>query len=781
MSEKRGGAGGVSVAREPGDEALTLAREALAAGRLKEAERAFRRLVEARPDAVVRKHLGDTLARQGRFEEAAQEYREALTSDPAFAEVHNNLGNALKGLGDAAAAADHYRRALALKPSLADADNNLGVLLAEDGKFKEAAEHFRKAMASDSDHPRAERNFAQAMVRQGKLDEAITHYERAASRASGDPDCLVDLGEVLFLRGRADEAVERCREAIALKPAHARAHLALGRVLRQQDEDEASLLHFRQAVEIEPSNARAHSALGVALMSQGALADAVIHFRRAIELDPNYAEGQLRLGNALERRGAPKEAASQYRKAIELDPNYAEAHNNLGSVLLKQGKLEAAIAAFRKAIALKPTSAAAHSNLANALQEQGRYEDALETCHKALELNPDLPEAHINLGAICQITGRMEEARSHFSKALNLKADLVSALYALLHVEKFSRDDPTLETMQSLLESPKISEEERSQLYFALAKAYDDMGEAEKAFAAAEHGNAIERRKGKYDPATISLLADRSIATFTQAFFEERRFFGSASDLPILIVGLPRSGTTLVEQIVASHPQVFGGGELMVLPDLAADLQRLTRVKKPYPEGAAQLDEPAVLRLAGEYLRHLRGLGGSAAHVTDKMPFNFFRLGFMALLLPKARVIHCRRDPLDVFLSGYFLKFRRPIPYTCDHTEFARYFRDYRRLMEHWRRVLPSAMLEVDYEELVADQEEVSRRIISFCGLEWDDACLEFYKSQRPVRTGSNVQVRLPVYADSVGRWRSYERHLGPLKRALETSDDRPEAVLRGP
>jgi tetratricopeptide (TPR) repeat protein len=767
MASEQRGLGEFSSAEEPREEALALGRDALAAGRLREAEAAFRRLLETRPDAEVRKQLGDVLAKQGKLEEAAERYREALADNPSFAEAHNNLGNVLKGLGDAPAAAEQYRRALALKPSLAEAHNNLGVLLAEDGKPDEAADHFRKAIAANPEHAQAERNLAKLLAGRGDFREAIAHYERALSCAPDEPDLLVDLGEALNLGGKTDEAVARYREAITLKPGLARAHLALGRVLKRQDDLESAIVHFRQAVEIAPTNPKAHNALGSALMAQGALADGLIHFRRAIELDPRYPKAHLNLGNAFERRGEFKEAAAHLRKAIELDPDYAEAHNNLGNVLLKQWKPEPAAAAFRKAIELKPSTAAAHCNLASALQDQGRYEEAVEYCKKALDLNPDLAAAHTNLGWIYQIMGRIDDAKAHFSQALSLKADLISALYAALHVEKFQRDEPMLETMRSLLDSPKITEEERSQLYFSLAKAYDDMGEADQAFAAAKEANAIERRKSGYNPTTITRLVDQAIATFGPEFFEQRPFHGSSSELPVFIVGLPRSGTTLVEQIIASHPRAFGAGELTFLQELASSLHRRARVAKPYPAGAAQLDEPAVLRLAGDYLRHLRSLGGKADRVTDKMPFNFFRLGLAALLLPRAKIIHCRRDPFDVFVSGYFMKFRQPIAYTCGQAEFAQYYRDYLRLMEHWRRVLPSAMLEVDYEELVADQEGVSRRIVSFCGLDWNDACLDFYKSERPVRTGSSVQVRRPLYADSVGRWRSYEGYLEPLKEAL--------------
>jgi len=304
-------------------------------------------------------------------------------------------------------------------------------------------------------------------------------------------------------------------------------------------------------------------------------------------------------------------------------------------------------------------------------------------------------------------------------------------------------------------------------LRYILAKKFDVSGDFDRAFAQAKSANDLEADRRVFEGAAITKFVDDSIAVFTPDFFEERKEYGSSSALPIFVVGLPRSGTTLVEQIIASDPDVSGGGELEVLPALTSKLKEAARVPAPYPQGVAKLDEPATLRLAGAYLRQLRPLAGEASHVTDKMPFNAFRLGVISLMLPRAKIINCRRHPLDIFISGYFLNFKQPLPYTADQDYYARYYVEYARIMDHWRSTLRTPILDVDYEDLIEDQEKVSRSIIEYCGLEWSDSCLQFHQTERPVRTGSSAQVRRPLYRSSVGHWRSYEEHLKPLKEAL--------------
>jgi tetratricopeptide (TPR) repeat protein len=726
-------------------------------------------LKPAYPEA--RKNLGDLQAEQGQFERAAHQYSLAIASDQSFAEAYNNYGNVLKLQGRNQEAVVQYRQAIALKPSLAAAHNNLGGLLAEQGDSDEAEALFRDALSERPAYIEAHRNLARLLVREGRSDEAVAHFERSLDELQ-DPNIAIEMGRLLRQLRRSDEALARLNWAVQKAPDNPRAQRALGDLLRERGDFEQAVIHFRQAVEIEPMSAGAHNDLGLALHRQGARADAITHYQRALELDPSHAEAHANLGSVLERQGKYKEAEGHYRTAIEQKPGYAEAYCSLGSVLLKEERAEDAILALEKAIELRPTAAIAYNNLGNALQDQERYDAAIANYRKALEIDPDLAAAHANLGVIKRIHGHLDAAAKLYRRALKLQEDLIPALRAVTQVKTYRRRDKHVNIMERLLQDEDLDENYRSELCFALAKVNDDLGKYEDAFSYAEQGNTIEAKKSKFNAAIHSRFVDRTIATFSDDFFAQRRSFGSNSELPVFIVGLPRTGTTLVEQVLASHPVVFGAGELRQISELTADLRKKARVSKGYPEGLLELGEPACLRLAGAYLRDLRRLGGDAERVTDKMPFNFARLGFISLLFPKARIIHCRRHPADVFVSGYFLRFKHSIPFTRQQEDFAKYHRNYERVMAHWRQVLPVQMLEIDYEDMVADTEAVSRRLIAHCGLDWDDSCLEFYRNLRPVRTGSTAQVRQPIYQESVGRWHHYEQFLEPLMDALAQSDD---------
>ena len=437
-------------------------------------------------------------------------------------------------------------------------------------------------------------------------------------------------------------------------------------------------------------------------------------------------------------------------------------------MLHRQEMRDEAAACFEKALSLRPDSAPALNNLGSLEQDRGNYARAQASFERALEIEPRMTAAATNLGSLHQLFGRLDEARRLYARALEIDPAYPRALLNLVGLERGGITPEMIATMESLIEKPNLEAGDRGDLLFALARAHEHAANHRTAFSYAERGNRLEREtRATFDAARSRNTVERTIAVFSPEFFERRAFHGSTSKVPIFIVGLPRSGTTLIEQILASHPQVYGGGELPELGKLVSDLGAWSRTKLPYPEGVGELDEPAALRLAGSYLATLRRLGRGAERVTYKMPFNFYRVGLIALLFPNARVIHCRRDPLDVFVSGYFLKFKRPIPYVCDQRDFVSNYADYKAVMEHWHRVVPSAIMPVQYEDFVARHEEVSRQMVEFCGLEWDERCLEFYANPRPVRTGSSVQVRRPIYTESVGRWRRYAEFLEPLIAAL--------------
>lgn len=435
------------------------------------------------------------------------------------------------------------------------------------------------------------------------------------------------------------------------------------------------------------------------------------------------------------------------------------------------GDLTAAEASCREALDLEVDVSEAHRILATVLHAAGRYDEALDEFDEAVRVDPLSPRAHRQRGEALAQRGRLAEAELSARTALELQPSYVGAAALLTAVKRFTAaDDADLRTMEAMFGEEKLDDENRITLAFALAKAFEDAQDYERAFAYLEIGNGLRRRSMDYDVDRDLRFLERIASVFDRPLLERFGGLGSESRLPILIVGMPRSGTTLVEQILASHPEVHGAGELWDLHHIAAGVALLSGGNGGYPEGVPHLRRADFARLGDGYAHKLHTLGGSAPHVTDKAPMNFCHLGFLRLIAPGARVIHCIRDPVDTCLSCFSLDFGfTSVPCSYDLTELGRYYSGYRALMGHWRDTLPADwVLDVRYENVVADLETQARRLIAHCGLPWNDACLQFHQTNRVVHTSSFAQVRRPVYSSSIERWRRYESHLGPLLAALD-------------
>jgi tetratricopeptide (TPR) repeat protein len=456
---------------------------------------------------------------------------------------------------------------------------------------------------------------------------------------------------------------------------------------------------------------------------------------------------------------------THYRAALQIRPDYAEAHANLGNVLQSQEKLDEAVAHYQQALALKPDYPKAYNNLGNALRSQGRSDEAATAYRQALALKPNYSEGYNNLANLLRDLANVEEARVAAEKAVELSPANLAFHYGLAISKRFVPGDRQLEALEAIAsDETSLSTDDRIYLHFALAKGYDDVGDYERSFARLLQANSLKRQQIVYDESIVYGLFARLQQVFTAALIRDKRGLGDPSSVPIFIIGMPRSGTTLIEQILASHPKVFGAGELM---NLANAVVRLSR-KAPFPGAISTMAGEELRELGAHYVAEIRQLAPEADRIIDKMPANFRLAGLIHLALPNARIIHVRRDPLDTCLSCFSKLFGNDQPFSYDLGELGRYYRGYEMLMEHWRRVLPpGVMLEVQYEQLVADLEGEGRRIVGHCGLEWDAACLSFHDTERQVRTASAVQVRQPIYRSSIGRWRAYEQHLAPLIEAL--------------
>jgi tetratricopeptide (TPR) repeat protein len=462
---------------------------------------------------------------------------------------------------------------------------------------------------------------------------------------------------------------------------------------------------------------------------------------------------------------------------LRIQPDFPCALSNLGFALNELERPAEAEVCCRQALRLLPGMDEAFNNLGNALSCQGKVPDAIAAYCEALRLNPSRAEAHHNLGNAYLEAGHFDWAQTQFAMALKLNPRDVKTYHSLSLMRRFSpAEQHTAAEWESVLDRGDLPAVQRSYLHYAIGKIYDDGGQYERAFPHFRRANQLIRPD--FDRSGHAAFVDRLIRDFPRSTFAAGAGSGNDSPLPVFIVGMFRSGTSLVEQILGSHGQVHGCGELADVKEIAArwwrkgDKSNLCEASfgppgkldlSPFPP-RAELAE-----LAEAYLARRSAVCGSARRVTDKMPTNFFYLGMIALLLPKARIIHCRRDPLDTCLSCYFTNFRNRPAHACDLEDLGIYYRHYQRLMEHWQGVLPLEILEVRYEDLVEDLPAQTRRLLDFCGLPWDERCLRYYENQRPVQTSSVWQVRQPIYTTSIGRWRHYEKYLQPLLDALES------------
>jgi tetratricopeptide (TPR) repeat protein len=500
---------------------------------------------------------------------------------------------------------------------------------------------------------------------------------------------------------------------------------------------------------------------GLALQQAGKLKEAEYCYQLVLRDNPGHPEALNLLGTLASKAKNHTVALECLRKAVAAQPNNVYYRNNLGFCLNAARRARDAIPHFEKAIATDPKMLEPLMGLAHSHRLLGEGEEAEKAYKKALVLSPDNKRLKTQLGEVLIDLGRIKEGAVFFREALAEDPQHIPAIVGLASAREAGNQEGDLERFDFALRDGELEPEKRAALHGALGQIYDHQKQPREAFRHFMKANELE--KSDFSLAAFRRQIDDTISLFTPFFFISKTGFGSDSGRPVLVVGMPRSGTTLTEQILSSHPLIEGAGELgdmRKLHDSIAHRGRFQEVMTALTQGKCE-------ELAARYLTELDRHSRTALRVVDKMPHNFLLLGFIALLFPKARIIHCRRDPMDNCVSCYTHRFNKAHGYSTDMKTLGLYYREYRRLMEHWRKVLPLKMFELDYEEMIADQATMSRRLIDFVGLEWDDACLNFHETERTVRTLSRWQVRQPIYTSSVQRWRKYDEFLGPLKEGL--------------
>jgi tetratricopeptide (TPR) repeat protein len=636
----------------------------------------------------------------------------------------------------------------------------LSVALVRQGR--DALQALRKTVELMPLDGEAHCNLGAALHDRGEWAAALMSLQRALALQPHNVEALVDAANALRALGRALEAVPLFQRALELKPGLVEAHNNLGNAFLDLGRFDDAASCYRSALQFKPDDAQILCNMGTALRQAGLLAEAAQSYGRALLLKPSDVNALNNLGNVLRDLGSRREAVALFRRAIELDAGRAESHCNLGTVLFELRRVDQATASYRQALVLQPGYAPAHLSLGLALRQQRRPADAESACRAALDIDPNYVEALSFLGELLADRGRFAEAEELFQRAITINPDFSSGYASIAtHRKMTSADTAWLKGAEALLEKRRPLGHEIG-LRYALGKYFDDVRQYDEAFNHYRQANELTRRYGsKYDGAKLEQRVDRIIRKFDATFMRPYQDQRSASELPVFIVGMPRSGTSLTEQILASHPAVFGAGEV-IFWNAAYDAYRDAELEGK--TGAALIPN-----MAADYINRLTAMSGAAHRVVDKMPANFLYAGLIHAAFPKARIIHMQRHPIDTCLSIYFQNFFNIGPYANDFDNLAHYYRQYLRITDHWRAVFPATTwLEVPYEELIDDLEGWTRRMLDFIGLPWDPKCLDFHQTDRVVITASKWQVRQKISKSSAGRWRNYEKFVGPLRSLTE-------------
>ncbi|MFE8073334.1 tetratricopeptide repeat protein [Marinobacteraceae bacterium S3BR75-40.1] len=663
-------------------------------------------------------------------------------------------------------AAQAYQQILAADPKHIGALHLLGVLYHQAGHSQQGIEYIEKALEIEPGYLDAQINLGHIYKSLGRLEEAKACFLAATKMKPDFLDGHINLGVICKNLGLLSEAEQHYQKAIELKPDAAALHFNLGNVRREAHAFEAALAAYQKACELDGSLAQAHLNVGSLQYQLGRYEEAISAFKKAIELNADYPEAFNGLGLVHTHQKRHADAINAFKHAIELNNNYAKAYSNLGQAYAEVGSIDEAMTALEKAIRLSPDSAELYNNYGNVLRDNNKVAEALDHFQRAAELDPNLAEAHDGLGICYWNLGKEGQAKACFEKAIQLKPDFAEAHYHLSQAHDFRQNASELDDMEQLFQKNDLSVDQKIQLGFGLGKAYEDRQDYERAFDCFAESNRLMRDTYSYSVDDDLALFEAIKGYFDESLLSALQPATVEDDTALFVLGMPRSGTTLVEQILASHSSVFGAGELPYLKKVIRDFEVQTQHK--YPALIPHVDNDQWASIAGRYLEQLKG-HSNLPFVTDKMPHNFMYIGLIHALMPNAKIVLCQRDPIDTCLSIFKHHFMSSHPYSYDLRELGTYYRGYESLVSFWDRLLPGKIHTVHYESLVQDPEEQIRGLLEYCELPFESACLTHHKTERAVRTASASQVRKPIYADSVQLWKQYEQQLQPLIETLDS------------
>ena len=635
---------------------------------------------------------------------------------------------------------------------------------------QQAEQRCREHLARHPDSVDHQRLLARALGMQSRLAEAEQALRHALAVRSTFAPLHEDLGGLLATQQRFEEAVASLETALRLDGSLQLARKKLGQCLAALGRGTEADAAFEAWLEQDPG--RMQVALALDHLRAGRKDEAITTLRSVIRAHPDNVDALHTLAQAWwgdDERVSDIEAL--LRRATEIAPALTSAWVMLGLLLHQSHRSEEAIAAYRRAIELDPENAAAWTGLGADYAQIGRMEQSAEAYGRSLELAPGQPGVHMSHAHALKALGRQTEALREYRAAIALKPDFGEVYWSMANLKVFRFEPAEVAAMEAQVERADLPPSADVHFRFALGKACEDAGDYDRAWKFYHSGNQRQRPEVAYDPVEFEVRHQRIASVFTRDYLRERSGRGFESNAPIFIVGLPRSGSTLIEQILASHSQVEGTLELSTLGEIAVSIGRFRRARVEYPEAVRELTDRDLRAYGRQYIESTQIYRATdRPRFTDKLPNNFSHVGFAHLILPNATIINARRHPLDSILGGYKQLFGKGQNFTYDMSELVMYYRQYHEIMRHWHDVLPGKVLDVHYEETVGDLETQVRRILAHCGLPFEDACLRFHETQRAVRTASSEQVRQPLYTRALGTWRHYERHLRPWQEELEDS-----------
>ncbi|MEH6586591.1 MAG: sulfotransferase [Halioglobus sp.] len=601
-----------------------------------------------------------------------------------------------------------------------------------------------------------------SLMRQGKLEEAENTLRRVVKIAPGFPRAQEDLGTVLLNLKKPVEATPFLMKAVELNPQSAEAFFKLGGAFKAQGQNENADKAFARSRELSPQKGQMEQA--ALLFAQGKFREAEKVAKELVRQNPQDVNAAVLLARIAIQAHCYEDAEALLRRAVQIAPRFIEAWHDLSNALKEQSKFSETVDVLEQALAIDPNNAISHYFHAAALAMDARPELAEISYKNALEIDPNLSGAHLGLGHVLKTVGKQEEGIAAYRKAMALRPNFGEIHYSLSNLKTFVFSDEEIEDMVQRLDGGQLSSESVVHFSFALGKAFEDAKNYERAFEYYSRANESHRDTIAYDPVQTQMIHQKIREVFSPELFQQfaDQSYGCQDSAPIFILGLPRSGSTLLEQILASHSQVDGTSEL---PDLSLVSQSLTdRVRGvTYPGAVPDLSAEKLRELGERYLAQTMRHRSGAVYFTDKMPNNFPHIGFIQLILPNATIIDARRHPLDSCLGCFKQHFAKGQTFTYDLFELGEFYLEYQLMMDHWDSVLPGKVLHVQYEDVVADLENQVRRILDHCGLPFEESCVNFHDTDRAVRTASSEQVRQPIYSGSVNTWKRFETQLQPL------------------